>query len=232
VLGFSDHTPLPDGRWADFRMGLDRLDEYEAAVRRAREEQPTLIVLLGMECEWMPELRGFYEDELLGARGYDYLVGASHLTEIDGEWRGSFDNTTTAHALGAYAEQCVRTLESGLFAFLAHPDIIGCCNQAWTADTRACARDICQASARLGVPLEINGLGFRKPRIDSADGLRAPYPWAPFWEVAAEEGVRVVLNSDAHHPDHVLANYDDVAALRDRFALVEADLSHLATSPR
>jgi histidinol-phosphatase (PHP family) len=230
VLGFSDHTPLPDGRWQGWRMLLAQIDEYEAAVREAAVSQPDLTVLLGMECEWTPEFRSFLEDELLGRRGYDYLIGACHLTELGGEWIGSFDRIGSPAGLRAYAEQCIRTMESGLFAFIAHPDVFGACNRAWTADTAACARDICAASARLGVPLEINGLGFRKGPIDTDEGRRPAYPWSPFWEIAAEHGVRVVLSSDAHHPRDVAASYDDVAGIRDRFGLVEADLSHLAAA--
>lgn len=223
VLGFSDHTPLPDGRWQDWRMRLGEIDAYEAAVATAAAEQPSLTVLLGMECEWSPELRAYYEDELLGRRGYDYLIGASHLIVMDGEWVGSFDRTVTPAALRAYAAQCVATLESGLFSFLAHPDIMGCCNAGWTSDIAACARDICQASVRTGVPLEINGLGFRKPWLVHADGKRPQYPWAPFWEIAAEEGVRVVLSSDAHHPQDAVGNFDDVEGMRARFQLATAE---------
>ncbi len=225
VLGFSDHTPMPDGRWQDWRMRFTELEDYEQAVRQAALEQPALTVLLGMECEWLPELRAFYEDELLGRRGYDYLIGACHLTELSaGEWVGSFDHTTTPQALAAYAATCIRTMESGLFAFIAHPDLFGCCNESWTVDIGKCAHDICASAAALNVPLEINGLGFRKGLVEGSDGKRPPYPWAPFWEVAAEHGVRVVLNSDAHHPQDVLGNYEDVSRLRDRFKLVEADL--------
>lgn len=225
LLGFSDHTPLPDGRWGDFRMRLDELPSYVAAVRDAGTAVPGLQVLLGMECEWWPEVDGFYREVLLGEVGCDYLVGAAHLTELDGRWQGSFDHTTSPRALAAYARQCVRTMESGLFAFLAHPDIFGCCNLRWSAETAACAREICTASVALGVPLEINGLGFRKAALRTPEGVRPPYPWVPFWEIAAEAGVRVVLNSDAHHPADVVANYEDVAAIRDRFQLVEADLA-------
>ena len=32
VLGFSDHTPLPDGTWDDMRMSMDQIAGYEAAV--------------------------------------------------------------------------------------------------------------------------------------------------------------------------------------------------------
>jgi histidinol-phosphatase (PHP family) len=231
VLGFSDHTPLPENRWGGWRMVMAQIDEYEAAVARAAAEQPGLTVLLGMECEWAPDLRAFYEDELLARRGYDYLVGASHLTELDGEWISSFDRLGgSSRALAAYAAQCVRTMESGLFAFLAHPDIFGNSCRAWNPDTAACARDICVASARLGIPLELNSYGFRKSRVESDDGLRPGYPWPPFWQVAAEHGAQVVLNSDAHHPQDVAANYDDVAALRDRFGLIEADLGYITAT--
>jgi len=33
-----------------------------------------------------------------------------------------------------------------------------------------------------------------------------------------------VLSSDAHRPEDTCAGYDDVAALRDRYGLLEADL--------
>jgi len=224
LLGFSDHTPLPDGRWSDFRMASRELDGYVDAVRTAASRYPALEVLLGMECEWLPEFKGFYEDELLGAREFDYLIGACHLTQVDGRWQGSFDHTSTPVALRAYAKLCVATMESGLFAFIAHPDLFGSCNPVWNPDTAACAHEICTASVALGVPLEINGLGFRKSLIPGEQGPRPPYPWTPFWEVAAACGVQVVLNSDAHHPEDVAANYPDVAAVRDRFQLVEADL--------
>jgi histidinol-phosphatase (PHP family) len=224
VLGFSDHTPIPGGRWIEFRMHLDELDDYCAAVRAAAVSFPRLRILLGLECEWMPELDAFYREHLLGTIGCDYLVGASHLTAVEGGWINSFEGLVSPVHLAAYARQCVRTMESGLFAFLAHPDIFGSSGRTWSADCSACARDICAASAALGVPLEINGLGFRKPRIASHDGPRPPYPWAPFWQIAAEHGVQVVLNSDAHHPQDVLRNYEDVAALRDRYGLVEAEL--------
>ncbi|MBA3937772.1 MAG: PHP domain-containing protein [Planctomycetes bacterium] len=232
VLGISDHVPMPDGRWAEFRMRMDQLDGYEAAVAAAQAAEPGLQVLLGMECELVPEFTGFYRDELLGRRGYDYLIGACHGTYLDGRWISSFERLGTPRALRAYADYAVRTLASGLFAFFAHPDIIGGSHADWNADTAACAADICAASAALRVPLEMNSYGFRKPFIDGAAGPRATYPWKPFWEVAAAHRVQVVLNSDAHRPQDVLAGYDELAAWRDELGLVEADLSALERGVR
>jgi histidinol phosphatase-like PHP family hydrolase len=44
ILGFSDHTPLPDGRWDDMRMSLAQFDEYEAAFAAAQAAFPNMLV--------------------------------------------------------------------------------------------------------------------------------------------------------------------------------------------
>ena len=233
ILGFSDHTPLPslpDSSWGEMRMAMDEIHEYEAAIAAARAAHPQLRILSGLECEYDDDWHSFYRDEILARRGYDYLIAGCHFTPFDGDWVPSFGHITTPRLLKAYADYTVRTMESGLFAFVTHPDLIGCSNPEWTAETAACARDICAASAALGVPLEINSYGFRKPWMDSAAGRRPAYPWPPFWEVAAAHGVKVVLSSDAHRPQDTMAGYDDVAELRDRFGLIEADLTHLGAT--
>ncbi len=232
VLGISDHAPMPDGRWINVRMAMEELDAYEAAISAAQATHPQLTMLVALECEHLDENESFYRDELLGRRGYDYLIGACHYSEIEGAWRSSFEGLSTVAKLQAYAKQCIRTMRSGLFAFIAHPDIIGCSNAEWSEETAACARDICAASAALEVPLELNAYGIRKPWIQTADGKRPTYPWPPFWEIAAEEGALVVLNSDAHRPQDVLAGYDELAAIRDRYGLREADLGRLVAAPK
>jgi histidinol-phosphatase (PHP family) len=230
TLGFSDHTPLPDGRWADMRMSMAQLDEYEAAVALARATYPDLRMLIGLECEFSDAYAGWYRDEVLDRRGYDYLIAGCHYTPHQGRWIPSFGHLDTPALLKSYADYTIRVMESGLFTFITHPDIIGCSWTEWNAETAACAEDICAASAALGVPLELNSYGFRKPWVESAAGRRPAYPWEPFWAIAARHRVQVVLNSDAHRPEDVVAGYDEVAAIRDRFGLVEADLSHLGTA--
>jgi histidinol-phosphatase (PHP family) len=224
ILGFSDHAPLPDGRWSDMRMRMDQLDGYVAAVQAARRAHPGLRILLGLECEFLPAYAAFYADEILGRRRFDYLIAGCHYTPIDGGWIPSFDGIDTPARLRAYADYAIATMASGLFAFLTHPDLIGCSNPRWTTDTAACARDICQASVALQVPLEINSYGVRKPWIAGQDGPRPAYPWNPFWQVAGDCGVQVVLSSDAHRPQDIDAGYAAVAGLRDRYGLREARL--------
>lgn len=224
VLGFSDHTALPDGRWDNVRMHMDQLDEYEDAVREAQLECPELLVLLGMECEYTPGFHAFYQDELLDRREYDYLIGAGHYIGVDDHWYGAFDHAVAPDKLRAYVDQVIATIDSGLFVCIAHPDLFGCCNHVWNADCAAASRDICQAAAGAGIPLELNAYGLRKPWIDTPEGRRAMYPWLPFWEIAAECGVRCVRNSDAHRPQDVAHGAEELAAIRDHCGLEEVDL--------
>jgi len=120
VYGMSDHAALPDNRWDSVRMAHDELDDYVAAVRHAQVEVPEITVLLGMECEDVPEFRRYYEEELLGRRCFDYLIGAGHYTPLNGEWLNSFSELTNARALRAYSDHLAEMMATGLYAlFLA-----------------------------------------------------------------------------------------------------------------
>lgn len=202
-LGASDHTPLPDGRWAGVRMRLDELPGYEAAVHEARSAAPGLHVLLGMECDIDAGYLGWYRDTF-AARGYDYLIASVHAVDSDGREVNAFGCAGDPAALRDYARRIELAAASGLFAFIAHPDNIVSAGAAWTADTAAFARDVCTAATAHGIPLELNSLGLRE---------RRGYPWRPFWEVAAAHGCAVVLSTDAHQPRNVAAGLDELADL-------------------
>lgn len=213
-LGAADHTPLPDGRWAGVRMRLDELTAYEAAVAEARAQQPGLRVLLGMECDIAPEYLPWYRD-VLRPRGYDYLIASVHfLTGGDGGERSAFGCVGDAAALRDYARRIALAAESGLFAFIAHPDNIVDGERRWSADAAAFARDLCAISRQHRLPLELNALGLRESR---------GYPWRPFWEIAAEMGCQAVASSDAHRPEHAAAGLDDIAALAGELGIALTD---------
>lgn len=227
VLGISDHAALPDNRWGGVRMAFDELSDYCDAIDTARAKYPGLTVLKGMECEYAEGYASFYRDVLLGELEFDYLIGAAHFFPHDGEWVGAYGGADTAAGLRAYADYFIESMASGLFAFMAHPDLFGNCYHTWDANTAAAAEDILNAAAALGVPLEINGYGLRKPMIDTPQGPRRMYPWLPFWEQAAGHDVTVIVNSDAHRPRDVASSMAEAAAIGERCGLRFADLSHL-----
>ncbi|MBX2824837.1 MAG: histidinol-phosphatase [Gammaproteobacteria bacterium] len=227
VLGISDHTALPDNRWSHIRMSIDELPEYIAAVDEAVGLFPQLTILKGAECEYSRDYHSFFRDELLDKHQFDYLIGAAHFFPLDDEWVGSYGGTTSLQGLQAYASYFIESMNSGLFAFMAHPDLFGNSYLQWDENTIAASRDMLSAAAELKMPMEINGYGLRKRKIDTPDGPRCMYPWLPFWELAAEYDVTVIVNSDAHHPEDVTANMAEAAAIGQQFNLKFADLSHL-----
>ena len=119
-------------------------------------------------------------------------------------------------------------MESKLFAFIAHPDIFGCTNLEWSADLNSCSREILRTAEETQTPLEINGNGLRKKYLNSSTGLRPPYPWRPFWELASEFNIKVVCNSDCHLPNEVVAGISENLELANTLGLELADLSHLS----
>ena len=228
VLGMSDHTPMPDGRWPEMRMTMDQLDGYLLDINAARDAYPELTILKSVEVEYVPEFADFCRDELLGARGLDYLVAGAHSFPFGGRWLSIHGELETdPRQLRAYTDYLIESIQSDLFAFIAHPDLFGIGYLPWDAETEACSRDILAAAAACDVPLEINGYGMRKPPVDAPDGPRWKYPVLPFWELAREYDVRVLANSDAHRPEDVDASIADGLAIANRLGLELADLSHL-----
>ncbi|MDX2469540.1 MAG: histidinol-phosphatase [SAR324 cluster bacterium] len=208
ILGISDHTPLPDGRWSEIRMSMDQLDSYDAAVEEARAQYPELTILKGMECEWAPEFKNFYQDELLGKRGYDYLIGAGHYFKYLGTWFSSFTSLHLPKALNVYAKQLESMMATGLFNFIAHPDLFGCTFEKWDKNLQAASLDIINASLATNTPLEINANGYRRQDFSPGPSRKQPYPWEPFWEFAGSHNIKAIVGSDAHHPSELLTKLD------------------------
>jgi histidinol-phosphatase (PHP family) len=236
VLGVTDHTPLPHSfaneRWMLIRMDLSELDDYDQAVEEARRANPELKILKGMECEYSAELLPFYQEELLDKRNFDYLVFGNHFFPSSRNWIGAHSQIKGRVELIAYAEHTIAAMASGVFAFIAHPDLFGYSYEPWDQHTIDCAKLILDAAAAYHVPLEINAAGLRQVPKITQTGLRPPYPLAPFWELAATyREIRVVVNSDAHRPQEV----GETAAaeeFRKKYGLQLADLSFLENTSR
>lgn len=227
VLGISDHTALPDDRWPNIRMPYQELPNYSAAIDEATSSFSDLKILKGAECEYAPEYHSYFKDTLLGEFNFDYLIGAAHYFPFNGKWVGSYGGADSVEGLRAYADYFIQSMESGLFAFMAHPDLFGNCYHRWDENTISASRDIFTAAESLKVPLEINGYGLRKPKIKTDDGTRCMYPWIPFWELASEYNIEAIANSDAHRPEDVSSNIAEATEIGRSLGLAFADLTHL-----
>ena len=119
--------------------------------------------------------------------GGEYLIYGGHYVEESGTYSGV--ETSDPHHVQKYVTAVVAAIKSGVFTYIAHPDLI---NFSGDIDFyKQEMRKICVASRECGIPLEINFLGIRTGRI---------YPNEDFWEIAGEEKCPVTYGFDAHDP--------------------------------
>ena len=109
-------------------------------------------------------------------------------------------------------------IASGLFAFVAHPDLAMASGRQWDADIEAGLKDVLQAAIDCKLPVEINGLGLaRANQVGKAGQL---YPYNRFWELVAASGAAVICNSDAHQSENTIAHAQLARDYGAQFGLV------------
>jgi len=221
ILGFSDHSPFPDGEYGASRMAFSDLPDYLREIEEARVKYPQLTIFAGLELDYRPVLGRQFYSELIERFQLDYVLGGvHHLPAAEGRpaQHVTAERPMTVATLRAFVRQSIAFMELGLIEYLAHPDITALSLERWTPEVRAAYWDLLEAAASLHVPLEINAYGLRKKPVETPEGTRPPYPWLPFWELAAEHGsIEAVAGSDAHRPEDVWGNLDDAIAIGTRF---------------
>lgn len=195
ILGFSDHTPyiFPGEYYSHFRMKLHQLEDYVESVLALRKEYSGKIEIpLGLELEYYPKLLPQLLP-ILRDLPIDYLLMGQHFigNEVDEPYSGW--PTENSRVLERYVDQVMEGMHTGLFTYIAHPDLIHFLGSDEVY--RQQMRRLCREAKSCGIPLEVNLLGMHEGRI---------YPHPLFWEQAAEEGCSVILGRDAHSPKHIL----------------------------
>lgn len=195
ILGFSDHTPyyFPGNYYSTFRMYPSELKGYVDSVLRVRKAYEGQIrIPLGLEAEFYP---GLFPELLprLQDAGIEYLLLGQHFVgdEVGEHYCGR--PTADPDVLRRYCRQVCDAMDTGLFSYLAHPDLLFFTGSP--ALYREQMREVCKAAKACGVPLEVNLLGIFSGRH---------YPNPVFWELAAEENCPVVIGRDAHAPMQLL----------------------------
>ena len=198
-LGFSDHAPWPfaSGFVSSIRMPMTDLPGYIASVKGLREKyRGRLPIYLGLESEYFPR----YRDHMLRLRemGITYLILGQHYADSEEENPYIGLECQTDEGILRYADAVTEAIRTGMFLYLAHPDLFMRHRRAEQFD-KACERAsdiICQAAKEAGMPIEYNLLGLR----NALDGHSRGYPSDPFWAYAKRYGNDVVLGTDAHKP--------------------------------
>lgn len=196
-MGFSDHSPFrfPDGFESGHRVLTCEIASYFETLKALREKYKDQIDLkIGFEMEYYP---AHFSDmfNLVRDSGAEYLILGQHFIgneHPDGTY--SYRTTDNEALFIEYTDCSVAGIESGVFTYLAHPDLMGFSGDPAVYDREV--RRLCRASIENHIPLEINFYGIR-------DGRQ--YPRREFWKIAGEEKAPVTFGFDAHD---TLSAYD------------------------
>lgn len=208
-IGFADHNPMATV-FDDWRMGIEDLPRYIELVQEAREKFPQLPIRLGLECDFIAGKESWVET-LAGMADWDFLIGSVHYIapgwDVDNPRHISrFRERPVEEIWDLYwraYEQCVR---SGLFDFVAHPDLVKKFGFKPAGDLRKWYEPSIAALAETNMAFEINTAGLRKP-------VGEIYPERAFLEMACAAKVPLLINSDAHDPNEVGADFESAVAL-------------------
>ena len=198
VLGFADHAPwrYATSYVSHCRMTADLWPDYKRSVQSLQLKYTGQIeIRLGLECEYTKR----YFDQLLRLRddGCEYFLLASHFLDSE-EYAGYTGNTCSSDdELRRYADQTAEGIATGLFCYVAHPDLYMMNRPVFDKASMEAADVICQAAKEAHIPLEYNLLGLG----DELRGHPRGYPHSDFWQYIRKWGNNVILGVDAHSPD-------------------------------
>lgn len=203
TLGISEHTPWPfvDGYWeidTRQRLPMDALEQYLTDMQALKEKYKDQIeIKIALECEYFPR----YFDWLKSVKDqFDYLLLGVHCSEHDEHLTHYYARSTKPEQVNEYARCVLEGMESGLFAYLAHPELCFADYPVYDEVCKELVRKICTKAKELDMPLEYNLYGVDKQGRGRQKGLG--YPCKIFWEEAAKYGCKAIIGVDAHRPEH------------------------------
>lgn len=200
VLGFSDHSPwkYESDFVANMRMSFSQFDDYYKSISGLKEKYKDQIdIKIGLECEYFPQyiewLKKLRDDYRL-----DYLIFGNHYYHTDEIYPYFGHSADDDEMLDKYVESTIEGLDTGLFCYLAHPDLFMRARE-WDAKCAEASHKICSYCKCHDILIEYNLAGLRNSLIKGV----MEYPHDEFWKIAAEYGNRVVIGVDAHSPKHL-----------------------------
>jgi len=208
VFGFSDHAPMDFD--PHYRMKFEEMQNYEKAVKQAKEKYKDKIkILLAYEVDYLP---GHMDRRVLEA-DVDYLIGSVHFLEGWGfdnpEFIGKWQEQNVDEVWQKYFDTIEAMAKTKLFHVVGHLDLIKVFNFISSQNIVSMAKNALEAIRESDMVLEVNVAGYRKP-------VKEAYPSYELLKEAHKMGIDITLSSDAHKPEQVgLFNKEVMKMIQD-----------------
>lgn len=233
-LGFSSHSPVDfENKWS---MHDRDIPQYLQDIQAAKEKHAGQIeIYKSLEIDFFPNDSGIIK-KWTEKLNLDYSIGSVHFVdafedgmpwEIDGPLytfekglQEIFDNDIRT-VLEKYFAYTIQMLEEDCPTILGHVDKIKMQNhhrfffseiEIWYQDL---LNQTLEIAAKSGVIAEVNTRGLYKKRVSET------YPGAFGLKLLKEFGIPICLNSDAHHPQEIIGEYQNTAALLKQIGFKE-----------
>ena len=209
-IGFSDHSPMRQDNFDNWRMNLSQLDDYVAKVRLAQKTFPQLTIRLAMEVDYLPGHEDWIR-ELAARHPWDYFIGSVHYVSdswaIDdpqklSEWK----TRDSAEVWRIYFERLAMAAESGLFEIIGHADLPKKFGHRPPPNAATFYGKFLDAARKSGCAIELNTAGLRKD-------CQEIYPSRDILQLAFQKGVPITFGSYAHKPEEVGMNFAEAIQL-------------------
>jgi histidinol-phosphatase (PHP family) len=202
TLGMSDHAPFIFLKDRSVRMGIEDYPTYlkdlEDAIRKYSNQ---IKIYIGLEIEYFRSQKNHYKHLL---ETLDYLILGQHYVEINNRLMSVYD-VRTIDQMKAYVINVIEAIETGYFKMICHPDIfllnLEEINPNDEEEIMYLSKLLIESAEKNKVALEINANGIRRGKLIIKGEVRYQYPRKEFWELVSKSKVKVIISSDAHHPD-------------------------------
>ena len=208
-IGFSDHSPMREDDFDEWRMRASELTEYAANVEQARLDHPALPIRFGLEVDYLPGQEPWIR-EMADLHDWDYFIGSVHYV---GDWAiddpatlNQWRDRDTMEVWSAYFKNLTDAAATGLFQIIGHADLPKKFGFVPEADCTPLYRTFLTACADTETCIELNTAGLRKECAEI-------YPHPDILKLARQLGVQITFGSDAHAPHEVGADLDRAVTL-------------------
>lgn len=191
-IAITEHVPHRDNI-DKRRLQWEEFPDYDQELNRVIDKyKEDITIIKGFECEYYPEELPDYK-MFCEKYGYNLLILGQHRSGSNRE----IDNFAPKGIveLQKYTEEVCAGLETGVFRFLAHPELlVQGYEPGWDDTCEQFMRRIYSTCEKLDIPIEINANGLWDKRA---------YPCKEALEVSKQYKLRYIINSDAHSPETI-----------------------------